>query len=219
MLYPYEFITDEDTNAAVIKYGENSTYRGEELVAFVLSYAKQIAEAHAGSVIKDCVITIPPYFNHVERAAMINAAAIAGLNVGNVQTLEFFENKNRNENNMNAVAVRATLSIEKEYAAAVREDSEFFITTRGVLGEPYIEIVTETYKGPAITPGATLRGVDPPRMDLVISRAMRLLKALTDLLEDPFPTVRLPRVPLGIVLHHSAIDRAKVGDLQLRHKV
>ena len=81
MLYPYEFITDEDTNAAVIKYGENSTYRGEELVAFVLSYAKQIAEAHAGSVIKDCVITIPPYFNHVERAAMINAAAIAGLNV------------------------------------------------------------------------------------------------------------------------------------------
>lgn len=111
--------------------------------------------------------------------------AIAGLNVGNVQTLEFFENKNRNENNMNAVAVRATLSIEKEYAAAVREDSEFFITTRGVLGEPYIEIVTETYKGPAITPGATLRGVDPPRMDLVISRAMRLLKALTDLLEDP----------------------------------
>lgn len=81
MLYPYEFINDEDTNAAVIKYGENSTYRGEELVAFVLSYAKQIAEAHAGSTIKDCVITIPPFFDHIQRAAMINAAAIAGLNV------------------------------------------------------------------------------------------------------------------------------------------
>ncbi len=110
--------------------------------------------------------------------------AIAGLNVGNVQRIEFFENKNK-QSNMNAVAVRATLSIEKEYAAAVRENSEFFITTRGVLGEPYIEIVTETYQGPAITAGATLRGVDPPRMDLVVSRAMRLLKALTDLLEDP----------------------------------
>ena len=30
---------------------------------------------------QDCVITIPPYFDHVQRAAMINAAAIAGLNV------------------------------------------------------------------------------------------------------------------------------------------
>jgi len=81
MLYPYEFVTDADTNAAVIKYGANSTFRGEELVAFVLSYAKQISEAHAGSAVKDCVITIPPYFDHIQRMAMINAAAIAGLNV------------------------------------------------------------------------------------------------------------------------------------------
>lgn len=81
MLYPYEFVTDEDTNAAVVQYDTNSTFRGEELVAFVLSYAKQISEAHAGSSIKDCVITIPPYFDHVQRAAMINAATIAGLNV------------------------------------------------------------------------------------------------------------------------------------------
>jgi len=80
MLYPYEFLTDEDTNAALIKYG-NTTFRGEELVAFVLSYAKQIAEAHAGSTIKDCTITIPPFFNHIQRHAMINAATIAGLNV------------------------------------------------------------------------------------------------------------------------------------------
>ena len=33
-------------------------------MAFVLSYAKQIAEAHAESVIKDCVITVPPFFRH-----------------------------------------------------------------------------------------------------------------------------------------------------------
>ncbi len=111
--------------------------------------------------------------------------AIAGLNVGNVQSLEFFENKTPGKNNMNAVAVRATLSIEPDYADAVRDNSEFYITTRGILGEPYIEIVTETYNGKALKAGSTMRGVDPPRMDMVISRAMRLLKALTDLLEDP----------------------------------
>jgi hypoxia up-regulated 1 len=79
-LYPYEFVDAADTGAAILKYG-NGTYRGEELVAFVLSYAKQIADNHAGAKVKDCVITIPPFFAHAERQAMINAAAIAGLNV------------------------------------------------------------------------------------------------------------------------------------------
>ena len=59
----YEFVEDEESKAALYKYG-NGTYKSEEAVAFVLSYAKQIAEKHAGSVIKDCVITVPPYYRH-----------------------------------------------------------------------------------------------------------------------------------------------------------
>ena len=62
----YEFIEDEESKGAQYKYG-NGTYKPEEAVAFVLSYAKQIAEAHAESVIKDCVITVPPYWRHEER--------------------------------------------------------------------------------------------------------------------------------------------------------
>ena len=45
----------------------------EEAVAFVLAYAKQIAERHAGSAIKDAVITIPPFFGHLERQAVLSA--------------------------------------------------------------------------------------------------------------------------------------------------
>ena len=43
------------TSAALLllcRYDSNSTYRPEEMVAFVLSYAKQIAEGHAKSAIK-----------------------------------------------------------------------------------------------------------------------------------------------------------------------
>lgn len=79
--YPYEFLEDEESKGALYKYGSNATYKPEEAVAFVLSYAKQIAEAHAGSVIKDCVITVPPFWRHEERTAMLAAAQIAGLNV------------------------------------------------------------------------------------------------------------------------------------------
>jgi len=65
--YPYEFLEDEESKGALYKYGSNATYKPEEAVAFVLSYAKQIAEAHAGSVIKDCVITVPPSWRHEAR--------------------------------------------------------------------------------------------------------------------------------------------------------
>ena len=79
--YPYIFENDAAGHGAVLRYDKNSTYRPEEMVAFVLSYAKQIAEGHAGSSVKDCVITIPPFFNHLQRLALLNAATIAGLNV------------------------------------------------------------------------------------------------------------------------------------------
>lgn len=79
--YPYIFENDAAGHGAILRYSKNETYRPEEMVAFVLSYAKQIAEGHAKSSVKDCVITIPPHFGHLERHAMMNAATIAGLNV------------------------------------------------------------------------------------------------------------------------------------------
>jgi len=79
--YPYKFVEDADTKAAVLQYSENTTIRGEEMVAYVLSYAKQIAEGHAKTAIKDAVITVPPFWRATERRAMLSAASIAQLNV------------------------------------------------------------------------------------------------------------------------------------------
>lgn len=109
--------------------------------------------------------------------------AIAGLNVGTVKELKFV--KNTKDSAMNVVVVRATVTLESQYAESVRESSQFFITTRGVLGEPYIEIVTETFDKPPVKAGAILRGVDPPRIDLIVSKASKLLTVLTNLLDNP----------------------------------
>lgn len=109
--------------------------------------------------------------------------AIAGLNVGSVQKLQFV--KNEKNKGMNVVVVRATLNVEKKYAESVRENSQFYITTRGVLGEPYVEIVTETFDKPSIKAGVVMRGVDPPRLDLIVAKASKLLTVLTNLLDNP----------------------------------
>jgi phospholipid/cholesterol/gamma-HCH transport system substrate-binding protein len=108
--------------------------------------------------------------------------AIAGLNVGNVKSLEFMKNPRTDGN---PVVVRAHLLVQPTYSDSIRKDSEFFITTRGVLGEPYIEIVTSNFDSAQIANGEILRGVDPPRLDLLVSRAQKLLIVITDLLEDP----------------------------------
>lgn len=111
--------------------------------------------------------------------------AIAGLNVGTVEELRFLKNEDADGPDATAVAVRAKLRVDEEYADAIRADSDFFITTRGVLGEPYIEIVTRNFDSPPVEKGMVLRGVDPPRMDLIVAKASELLTVLTDLLDDP----------------------------------
>ena len=47
----------------------------------VLHYAKTIAEAQARASLRDAVITVPPYFGQAQRQALLDAAALAGLNV------------------------------------------------------------------------------------------------------------------------------------------
>lgn len=114
--------------------------------------------------------------------------AIAGLNVGKVDSLQFRRNKDNPK--MNVVVVRAEVTIDEEYADSVRTSSEFFITTRGVLGEPYIEIVTQTFDAPKIAANDVRRGVDPPRMDIIVAKGTQLLTVLTELLNDPDVAVK-----------------------------
>ncbi|HGO5823334.1 TPA: Hsp70 family protein [Mannheimia haemolytica] len=56
-------------------------FRAEELSALLLKQLKEDTEAYLGETISDVVITVPAYFNAIQRQATQNAAKIAGLNV------------------------------------------------------------------------------------------------------------------------------------------
>lgn len=57
-------------------------YTAEELVGSLLEYAATIASAAAESHnLRDCVIVVPAWFNPAQRAALYDAASLAGLNV------------------------------------------------------------------------------------------------------------------------------------------
>ncbi len=115
--------------------------------------------------------------------------AIAGLNVGQVQSLAF----QRHEGDKAvgpAVSARATIRVDRDHLDSIRESSNFYISRRGVLGEPYIEVVTSSFEAPPIEPGSTHQGTSPPRIDLLTAKAKDLLDALTGLFEDPDVTLR-----------------------------
>jgi phospholipid/cholesterol/gamma-HCH transport system substrate-binding protein len=111
--------------------------------------------------------------------------AISGINVGTVSRLEFAKNDPDPDQNLSAVAVQATLKVKPDFIEAIRVDSQFYITTRGILGEPYIEVVSKTFDAPAVAPGQVLRGIDPPRMEIIIARASELLELVIELIDDP----------------------------------
>lgn len=57
------------------------TFRAEELSAILLRQLKEDAESWLGQNIYDAVITVPAYFNDVQRRAVQTAGKLAGLNV------------------------------------------------------------------------------------------------------------------------------------------
>lgn len=111
--------------------------------------------------------------------------AIAGISVGNVQELKFQPTEKKTDPSKPAVGVRATLRIDKEYADSLRVDNNFFISTRGVLGEPYIEIETVSLDTALLEEGAVVQGTQPPRLDVIVRKASGLLDTVQDLLTDP----------------------------------
>ncbi|KAI7741742.1 hypothetical protein M8C21_000586 [Ambrosia artemisiifolia] len=78
---PFDIVEDVRGGVGVRIDDGVTVYSVEELTGMVLGYGMKLAEFHSKVVVKDAVVTVPPYFGQVERKGLMQAAELAGVNV------------------------------------------------------------------------------------------------------------------------------------------
>ncbi|MEZ4295664.1 MAG: MlaD family protein [Polyangiaceae bacterium] len=99
---------------------------------------------------------------------------IAGVKVGKISEIQF-RGADVTDAATREPLVRMKVVIEKRYQKGVRENSLFYVTTQGVLGEQFLAIEPGSQDRPALPDGAVVRGIDPPRLDMLLSESYELL--------------------------------------------
>ncbi|XP_058809173.1 hypoxia up-regulated protein 1 isoform X2 [Phymastichus coffea] len=77
----YDIESDNERNTIVFRIDEKTIYTPEELLAQILHKAREFAQNSAGQKINEAVITVPGFFNQVERLAILQAADLANIKI------------------------------------------------------------------------------------------------------------------------------------------
>lgn len=125
---------------------------------------------------------------------------VSGIKVGRVEKIEFFQPfdakarvglkepgsapEEVSEDGKLVAPVRLKVSIRKDAAVGVREDSRFYINIAGLIGERYLEITPGTRKAKELGSGAVVAGIDPPRIDQLISQSFNLAGKIQEIIEE-----------------------------------
>ncbi len=77
--FPFEVVAAENGDARIRLRAKE--YSPAEIASFILSKMKQTAEDYLGEEVTEAVVTVPAYFNELQRQATKDAGRIAGLDV------------------------------------------------------------------------------------------------------------------------------------------
>lgn len=162
---------------------------GTIILAGVFAWAIGIQNPFKSSV--DFYVT----YNFAGGIEVGSPVRVSGIKVGQVEEIDFFvpadpkavalkEPGSAERTDEQAILpVRARISVLKKAAIGVRQDSRFYINLAGIIGERYIEITPGSMSVEAIGPGSVVAGVDPPRIDQLISQSFDLAGKITELVE------------------------------------
>jgi len=110
---------------------------------------------------------------------------VSGVKVGRVERIDFLGVAERAAlaKETYVPSVKLNLSISKAAAEMLRDDSRFYVNMAGIIGERYVEITPGTADGKALVDKATVRGIDPPRIDQLLSQGYNVFGKVQEFME------------------------------------
>jgi phospholipid/cholesterol/gamma-HCH transport system substrate-binding protein len=127
--------------------------------------------------------TIFVKYNHIKGLQIGATVHLAGINAGFVKDISFNPTQDQFE-------VLVTLDVMSRYFPLIRKDSEASITTRGLLGDKYIQISLGRIDSPPIKPGEFVNAkVETSVMDQlqgggIVERVDVMLVSLSEIMDE-----------------------------------
>jgi phospholipid/cholesterol/gamma-HCH transport system substrate-binding protein len=100
---------------------------------------------------------------------------IAGVKVGKITEIQFRGGEAPGGTGKREPLVRVKVEIEKRYQPNVRDNAVFYVTSASVLGEQFLALDPGSGDRPVLAENAIVRGLDPPRLDMLVAKAYDLL--------------------------------------------
>ncbi len=159
---------------------------------------------------------------------------VAGIKVGQIEEIEFFTTtpantaisqqepgSDQSTEDTVITPIRVRVSLHPKAAEGVRKDSRFYINMAGVIGERYLEITPGTYGSPKVQTGDTLAGVDPPRIDQLLSQSFDLAGKIIEVVDknkgDITKTIEsLYKLSANVNKTIDQLDKSKVFTADIR---
>lgn len=120
---------------------------------------------------------------------------VSGIKVGKVERIDFFVAENgkpvslqepgsaESTSGQALAPLRLKISVRKDAAVGVRRDSRFYVNLAGIIGERYIEITPGSFQVAQVKAGDVVAGVDPPRIDQLISQSFDLAGKIKEVID------------------------------------
>ncbi len=122
---------------------------------------------------------------------------VSGVNVGKVKEIRFLEADETPElaerpglGQTLPPLVRVRITVDHELRGRLRRDAKVYVAMQGFIGESYVEISPGSGAEPLVT-GRAVRGVDAPRLHVVMLQAGYALEVITTLLSQFLPAQTL----------------------------
>ena len=154
--------------------------------------------------------SVSVYFQNPGGLSPGAAVKVAGRNAGKITEMTFMgQNGPTDPISRKPSLVRVEIEVNEAIYKELRSDAKFYVTTKGMLGDPFLEIDP----GTAATPrndNQPVFGVNPPRLDLFLADTYELIRGLNGVIDRNTQNIDL--LIEGSARLLGTIDRAMASD-------